>query len=135
MQCSVTSISTYNLKINFTMQFVLEIIGFKKTDENSILSDYSRTRFFTKCSFCNIKKHIMIIILSQKALNQWTGYLAKTTKALNWENFWTRKIHMWCIWEKVFSHLYQPIYWLRVLISHESDNNIITLYHDIYNYI
>ena len=57
-----------------------------------ILADLSRT--------------IMIIILTQKSLNQWTEYLAKTTKTLIWGYFWSRKIELF--WEKVFTDLYQP---------------------------
>ena len=65
------------------MQFALEILGFKETDWLRVFWAIIREPDFSKeYSFCNIKKHIMIITLGQKTLNQWTGYLAKTTKAL-----------------------------------------------------
>ena len=67
------------------MQLVLEIFGFKKTDWLGVLwGIYQEPDFSQKFSFCNIKKYIMIIILNPKTLNQWIGYLAKTTKALIW---------------------------------------------------
>ena len=70
------------------MQLDLEIFGFKGTYWLGIFwGIYKESGFSQECSFCNIKKRIMTIILSQKTLNHRNGYLAKTIAAIILEYF------------------------------------------------
>ena len=92
--------------VNFTMQLVLEIFGFKETYWLGIFWEiYKEPDSRQKCSFCNIKKHIMIIILSQKTLKPMDWIFSKNHRSSHLGVLLNQKNYLSYIWEKVFNDL------------------------------